>query len=140
MRGSLKFIVTDEHTKTIIGKRDAINLKCIQFLDRACDPNIDFVKSINTTTHPMIVVKKKWNNVLPIGKNGDAKKEIQSPFPELFQGIGCVKTTYKMELNQVPVWHAPRRLPEAVKPTVKIELGRLASEGLIRPIGGHLTG
>ena len=38
----LKFIVTDEHTKTIIGKRDAINLKCIQFLDRACDPNKDF--------------------------------------------------------------------------------------------------
>ena len=74
--------MTDEHTKTIIGKRDAFNLKCIQFLDRACDPNVDYVKSINTTTHHMIVAIKKWNSVLPIGKNGDAKKEIQSVFPE----------------------------------------------------------
>ena len=44
----LKFIVTDKQTKTIIGKRDAINLKYIQFLDRDCDPN----------TQPMIVAKK----------------------------------------------------------------------------------
>ena len=33
----LTFLVTDEHTKTIIGKRDAISLKCIKFLDRVFD-------------------------------------------------------------------------------------------------------
>ena len=66
----------------------------------------------------MIVVKKKLNNVLPILKNGDVNKEIQYLFLELFQSIGCVKTTHKIELNQeaVPVCHAPRRVPEAVKP------------------------
>ena len=89
----LRFIVTDELPKTIIGKRDEINLKCIQFLDRA---TVDYVKSINPTTHPMIVAKKKWNNGLQIGKNGDAKKKFQSVFPELFQCIGCVKNTYKI--------------------------------------------
>ena len=58
----------------------------------------------------MIVAKNKSYNVLPIGMNGDDNKEIRSLFPELFQGIGCVRTTYKMELNQdvVPVRHAPR--------------------------------
>ena len=58
-----------------------------------CDPNVDYIKSINTTTYPMIVSKKKWNNALPIGKNGDANN-MQSLFPELFQYIGCVKTTH----------------------------------------------
>ena len=132
----LNFIVTDEHTKTIIEKRDAINLKCIQFLDRTCNPNIDYVKYINTTTHPMIVAKKKRNNVLPISKIRDAKKEIQSLFPVLFQDIGCVKTTYKIELNQCAVHdrHSPRRVPEAMKPTVKIEIARLVSEGIHRSI------
>ena len=113
------------------------NLKCIQFLDRACDPNIDYVKSINTTTHPMIVAKKEMEQLFcQLVRMGMRKKEIQSLFPELFQGIGCVKTTYKIELNQeaVPVCHAPRRVPEAVKPEVKIELERLVSEAIIRPI------
>ena len=84
------------HRQPLVDKRVA---STNQFLDRACDQNIDYGKSINTTTHPMIVSKKKWNNVLPIRKNGDARKEIQSLFPELFEGIGCVKTTYKIELK-----------------------------------------
>ena len=100
-------------------------------MDRACDPNIDYVKSINTTTHPMIVSKMKCNNVLPIGKNGDAKKKIQSLFSELFHSISCVNTTYTIELNQdaVPVCQAPCRVPEAVNLKVKIE--RLVSECII---------
>ena len=128
--------MTDEHIKTIIRKGYAINLKCFHFLNRACDPNVQYVTYINTATHHMIVANKKWNNVLPIGKNGDAKKEIHSLFPELFHGICCVKTTYKIELNQdaVPVRHTPRRVPEAVKSRVTIELERLVSEGKILPI------
>ena len=53
----------------------------------------------NVSTHHMTVAKKNWNNVLPIGKNGDDKKKIQSVFSELFQCVGCMKTTYKIELN-----------------------------------------
>ena len=71
----LRFIVTYEHTnKNNNWEKRCNQSKSIQFLDRACDPNIDYVKSINTTTHPINVAKNKWNNVLPIGKNVDAKK------------------------------------------------------------------
>ena len=52
------------------------------------------------------------------------------------------ETTYKIELNQdaAPVRYDPRRVPEAVKPNVKIEHERLVSEGIIRPIECQLTG
>ena len=73
---------------------------------------------------------------LTLGKSGDPKTEILEYYPELFKGIGCVKTMYKIELlkDAIPVRHASRRVPEAIRPKVKLELDRLVEESIIKPV------
>ena len=78
--------------------------------------------------------KLKWKHTLPLGD--DPKSKIIDLFPELFKGVGCVNTLYHIELepDAIPVKHAPRRVPEAIKPKVKDELDRLVREGIIMPV------
>ena len=78
--------------------------------------------------------KLKWKHALPLGD--DPKSKIIDLFPELFKGVGCVDTLYRIELepDAILVKHAPRRVPEAIKPKVKDELDRLVREGIIMPV------
>ena len=65
-------------------------------------------------------------------QNGKMSKRtgIMDLFPELFDGIGCVNTLYRIELtaDAQPVKHAARRVPESVRPKVKHELDRLVQK------------
>ena len=74
--------------------------------------------------------------MIPLGKTGNPKEEIMNLFPELFDGIGCVNTLYRIELtaDAQPVKHAARRVPESVRPKVKHELDRLVQEDIIKPV------
>ena len=74
--------------------------------------------------------------MIPLGKTGNPKEEIMNLFPELFDGIGCVNTLYRIELtaDAQPVKHAARRVPESVRPKVKRELDRLVQEDIIKPV------
>ena len=36
--------------------------------------------------------------MIPLGKTGNPKEEIMHLLPELFNGIGCVNTLYRIEL------------------------------------------
>ena len=123
----LKFIVTGHSTSTIIGSPDAVNLGCVKFCNNPTSVK-DCVKKVS--------ISKKGELTLPLGKSGDPKAEILEHYPELFKGIGCVKTMYKIELlkDAIPVRHASRRVPEAIRPKVKLELDRLAEEGIIKPV------
>ena len=98
---TITFIITNVDTVTIIGRTDAVDLKCIQFLcyryDQ-CKNDSSFVKSANITFNGR-VAKKKWANVIPLGKTGNPKEEIMNLFPELFDGIGCVNTLYISKSN-----------------------------------------
>ena len=123
----VQFIVTQEDCVTILGKSDAINLRYIQFLKKnnksSCNTYINSVRSFN-----LAKCKLKWKEALPLGHSGDPKSEIIEMFPELFKGIGCVDTVYKIQLTSdaVPVRHASRRVPEAIIPKVK--------EDIIKPV------
>ena len=40
----------------------------------------------------------------------------------------------KLLKDAIPVRHASRRVPEAIRPKVKLELDRLVEEGIIKPV------
>ena len=92
-----------------------------------------YIKSSSTSFNTESA-KLKWKHALPLGD--DPKSKIIDFFPELFKGVGCVDTLYRIELepDAIPVKHAPRRVPEAIKPKVKDELDRLVREGIIMPV------
>ena len=62
-----------------------------------CKNDSSFIKSANKTFNGR-AAKKKWANVIPLGKTGNPKEEIMNLFPELFDGIGCVNTLYRIKL------------------------------------------
>ena len=134
----VRFIVTPTKSSTILSRRDAIDLKCVKFLcqDKCshCNsdrPSISVINSFNIQH-----ATKKWRKDLPLGKSGDAKEEIKSLFPDLFNGIGRLQNAYRIQLSPdaVPVRHAQRRVPESVKPKIKEELDRLVKEGIIKHV------
>ena len=133
---NINFIVTNIDTATIIGRNDAVDLHCVKFLYDNCDQCNDdnmCIKS-SSTSFNTDSAKLKWKHALPLGD--DPKSKIVDLFPELFKGVGCVDTLYRIELepDAIPVKHAPRRVPEAIKPKVKDELDRLVHEGIIMPV------
>ena len=133
---NINFIVTNIDTATIIGRNDAVDLHCVKFLCDNCDQCNDdnmCIKS-SSTSFNTDSAKLKWKHALPLGD--DPKSKIIDLFPELFKGVGCVDTLYSIELepDAIPVKHAPRRVPEAIKPKVKDELDRLVCEGIIMPV------
>ena len=72
--------------------------------------------------------------MIPLGKTGNPIEEIMYLFPELFDGICCVNTLYRIKLTDdtQPVKHTTRRVPESVRPKVKHELDRLVQEVMIK--------
>ena len=133
---NINFIVTNIDTATILGRNDAVDLQCVKFLCDNCDQCNDdnmCIKS-SSTSFNTDSAKLKWKHALPLGD--DPKSKIIDLFPELFKGVGCVDTLYRIELepDAIPVKHAPRRVPEAIKPKVKDELDRLVREGIIMPV------
>nr|XP_037279863.1 uncharacterized protein K02A2.6-like [Rhipicephalus microplus] len=54
-------------------------------------------------------------------------------FPELFQGIGCLKRQYHMVLrgNATPVVQPVRRVPQALLQPLREELDRMEHEGIV---------
>ena len=127
-------ITTERETSTIISKNDASDLKCIKFLcEKDCEQCLSpaSINSVNADG------KAKWAQALPLGKTtGDPKQDILELFPSVFDGIGQFQDTYKIELtaDYTPVRHAPRRVPEALKPAIKAELESLVEQDIIKPV------
>ena len=95
--------------------------------------------SINSTSTTFNIqkAKKKWENVVPLGSNNnDPHAQILKLFPELFSGVGCLDTMYRIDLKSdaQPVKHAARRVPESIRPKVKEELDRLVKDGIIKRV------
>ena len=95
--------------------------------------------SINSTSTTFNIqkAKKKWENVVPLdSNNNDPHAQILKLFPELFSGVGCLDTMYRIDLKSdaQPVKHAARRVPESIRPKVKEELDRLVKDGIIKRV------
>ena len=72
-----------------------------------------------------------------LDKTGNPKEEMMNLFPDLFDGIGCVNTLYRIELTAdctaCKTWRHVR-VPESVLPKVKLELDWLVQEDIIKPV------
>ena len=138
LQKNILFVITDLNTSTILGRNDAVNLKCIKFIgDRVRgESNTPSINSTSTTFN-IQKAKKKWENVVPLGSNNnDPHAQILKLFPELFSGVGCLDTMYRIDLKSdaQPVKHAARRVPESIRPKVKEELDRLVKDGIIKRV------
>lgn len=73
-----------------------------------------------------------------LGSDHSLDQEIRTEFHDLFNGIGTLSTgdEYTITLSKDAVPYSPpaRRLPPAIVPAVKLELDRMVSDNIIRPI------
>lgn len=62
--------------------------------------------------------------------------EIAQEFAEVFEGIGCLPVTYKIQLKEdaVPVIHPARKIPVALRERLHNELNRMTELGIIKRI------
>ncbi len=68
----------------------------------------------------------------PVGDPA-AKREILQQYQDCFKVIGCFKGEFHMTLDPTvpPVVHPPRRVPEALRDSLKKELDELEKQGII---------
>ena len=64
------------------------------------------------------------------------KDQILCEYGDVFEGIGCLPGEYNIEvdLEKSPVIHAPRKIPVAIRDTVKEELKKMEENGIIARI------
>ena len=55
------------------------------------------------------------------------KREIKQMYPGVFNGLGNLEPVYPMQIeeNAMPVIHAPRKIPAALRDKLKFELGKI---------------
>ena len=63
-------------------------------------------------------------------------EEILENFSDVFEGLGCLSTEYKIQFlkDAKPVVHPPRKIPFAMKNKVKHELSRLERMRVIEKV------
>ena len=68
--------------------------------------------------------------------NTDAKSEILCQHQDCFQGIGCFQGEFHITLDPTvpPVIHPSRRVPEALREPLKIELDALIEQGIVAKV------
>ena len=64
------------------------------------------------------------------------KKQIETEFPDLFQGIGCMdrEISIKLRGGAVPQTELNRHVPHAMQEPVKAELDKLCKEGILHKV------
>ncbi len=103
----------------------------------------------STTSEPVYVIEglrsalagrptiQKLKLLSAINSVTKTKEDIVSQFPELFTGLGCIRGSYQIELEDGTESYSvstPRRVPIPLLPKVKCELERMEREGVISRI------
>ncbi|XP_063630684.1 uncharacterized protein LOC134801996 [Cydia splendana] len=59
-------------------------------------------------------------------------------YNDVFEGLGCMPGEYKIEIDSSirPVVHAPRKMPVALKDSIKEKLDNMVDEGIIAKVEG----
>lgn len=60
-------------------------------------------------------------------------------YSDLFKGVGCFETEYKIQLKEdaQPIAYAPRRVPHAIKNKLKEKLDELVKRKIIEKANGY---
>lgn len=63
---------------------------------------------------------------------------ITNEYSDVFEGIGCMPGEYKIEIDSsiTPVVHAPRKVPVALRDSIKQKLDAMVNEGIIAKVEG----
>ena len=115
-QGICKFYVV-EHSTAILGVSDSKKLGLIKV-------NFDVIQSKT--------VKLVYN----VSVSEVFKHEIETEYPELFKGIGCMDSEISIKLKEgaIPHVEAIRRVPHAMQEPLKMELDKLCKEGILHKV------
>ena len=87
----------------------------------------------------LILMQLNWENLIKVVHNVESdsfKKQIETEFPHLFHGIGCMDGEIPIKLcdgdipHTEPIWHVPHAMQELSKG----ELDKLCKEGIIHKV------
>ena len=84
-----------------------------------------------------IPIIRKLNLISEVNSVDKSKEDIVAQFPELFNRLGLIKGSYRIELEEEAKPYsimAPRRVPIPLLPKVKCELEKMEREGVISKI------
>ena len=85
---------------------------------------------------------RKLNLISEVNSVNKSKEDIVAQFPELFNRLGLIKSSYRIELEEEAKPYsimAPRRVPIPLLPKVKCELEKMEREGVISKIDEPLV-
>ena len=114
-----KFYVV-EHATVILGVSDSEKLGLVKV-------NFDMIQNRTLRlVHSMIITQS-----LTV-----FKAKIESEFPELFKGIGCMDGEISIKLREGPIPHVEpiRHVPHAIQEPLKLELDKLCKEGILHKV------
>ena len=111
-----KFYVV-EHATAILGILDSEKLGLVKV-------NFDVIQN------------KTIRMVNNIGLSEIFKHEIETEYPELFKGIGCMDGEISIKLREGAVPHVKpiRHVPHAMQEPLKMELDKLCKEGILHKV------
>ena len=99
-----------------------VDVKASPVLSAETCKELNLVKTIHEISQQNI--NKQFSNKLI---------DIKNDYPELCEGLGCLPGEYSIKLQQGanPVIHPPRKVPIALKDSIKAELDRMEAEGVV---------
>ena len=111
-----KFYVV-KHATAILGVSDSEKLGLVKV-------NFDVIQSKTVTL------------VHDVSMSEVFKHEIETEYPELFKGIGCMDSEISIKLKEgaIPHVEAIRRVPHAMQELLKMELDKLCKEGILHKV------
>lgn len=136
MSTSVKLVSYSGGDIQVLGK---CRLKCI------CKDKQYIVKFIVAdVTSPPVLGKKSCDEmnlvkrVLAVSLNSAISGNVLDEYPEVFEGVGCLPCEYRIKLaaDARPVVHAPRKLPIALRDSVKRKLDEMLDQGVIAKVEG----
>lgn len=105
------YIVDEKNAQPLLGKNDCEKLNLIKLINK-------------------LDTKKLCENY----------DNLKNDYKDVFTGIGCLKGTFKINLNEnyKPVIHSPRKVPIALQEKLKNKLKKLQDKGIIAKVN-HIT-
>ena len=114
-----KFYVV-EHSTAILGVSDSEKLGLVKVnFDMIQNKSVKLVHSVDNSVESDMF-----------------KAKIESEFPELFKGIGCIEGEISIKLKEGTIPHVEpiRRVPHAMQELLKAELDKLCKEGILHKV------
>ena len=111
----LDFFVVQENVKPLLGAESCQKLEFIKVM-------VNDKQTVNT-------VNKQPTNPL-------TKEQILEDYSDVFEGLGCMDGLYHIDVDKTvkPVVHPPRKVPVALRESLREELDKMVQQGIITPV------